>query len=283
MKKIHYILAVQSVTGALLCCNASGEFYTAAVVSGMAYSGDYDKSNSQYASGFSSGDFSSGFSVWNSSGNAKTMFGINSLCAETEYAYAVGYGNPAYSDNPGASASFNLNWSAENGSQSGTIVSAELGLGNSVNGQYIGSLSFVYGTAYTVQSVLNVTASYSNSTTQAQSLWDDTFTFVGEPNGTLGTATFTVSLDGSIGEQTSQYKGPSAAGLVTFDQIALIANFNGGASVSSIALPQGTSIEAASGTIYPTPEPSTFSLVGLGFGSLCLVWSKRKFWPAAKA
>ena len=276
VNKICNFLVIYSMVAAGSCAN--GQPYTSATVSGDAFAGVYAQSNSNEANGFTSGDFSSGFSVWTSGAQADSTFGANSLYTETSYAYEVGYGDPSYGTNPAASASYSLNWSTAGGIQSGTIVSEELGLGGSIDGQYAGSFSFVYGTPYNIQSLLTVGASFTDAASQADSIWDDTFTFVGQPDGTTGTATFTVSLDGSISEQESQYSITNLLGILNFNEVMVTDDFNNGASLAGISLPPNTSIDVASGTIYGTPEPSTFALIGTGLGSLYLCRSRRKFW-----
>ncbi|HUA38740.1 MAG TPA: hypothetical protein VMA35_10150 [Candidatus Sulfopaludibacter sp.] len=279
MKNIPYVLAIQSMVGVLLCAKAFGQSYTTATVSGDAYAGNYSQSNPSNASGSTTGDFSSGFSVWNSSAQAGAAFGFNSAYAMASYAYAVGYGNPSYGENPTASASYSLNWNMVGGSQSGTIVSVQAGLGDSVNGLYTGVLSFIYGTPFNFQSLLELNASYPYASATAASIWDDTITFLGQPTGMTGTATFTVSLTGSDTTVPSQYVGPSAAGLVTFDKTGVVGDFSSGAVLSSVELPSGASLESASGTAYPVsnvvtptfvPEPGMPCLLGLGLGGLWL-------------
>ena len=273
MKNSDNLLGIYSMIGALVCANATGQPYTSSMVSGDAYAGSYSQSNSADANGSTSGDFSSGYSQWNSRAQANSVFGFNGLYAQTSYAYAVGYGNPSYGNSPNASASYTFNWSTEGGSQSGTIINVNLGLGGSLNGQYAGSFSFVYGTQYNMQSLMTVNSSFPYASGQANSIWDDTFTFLGQPGGTVGTAMFTISLNGSIFEQDSQY----SEGGINFDQVTLTANFDSGAALSSIDLPADTTIEAASGTIYGTPEPSTFALIAMGLGGIWLYRSRQKF------
>jgi hypothetical protein len=272
MKNSDNLLAIYLMIGALVCANATGQPYTSAMVSGDAYAGSYSQSNSDSANGSTSGDFSSGYSQWNSRAQANSMFGFNSLYAQTSYAYAVGYGNPSYGNSPSASASYTFDWSTGGGSQSGTIINVNLGLGGSLNGEYVGSFSFVYGTQYNMQSLMIVNSSFPYTSGQANSIWDDTFTFSGQPNGTVGTAMFTISLAGSIFEQDTQY----SEGGMNFDQVTLTANFDNGAALSSIDLPPDTTIEASSGTIYGTPEPSTFALIAVGLGGIWLYRSRRK-------
>lgn len=281
MKRVHYVLTVHCLMGVLACQSAFGQFYTSSDVSGDAFAGKYSQSNSGYATGSTTGDYASGFSQWASQGNANSGFGLNGLYVQTKYSYAVGYGNPAYGNNPSAMASYSLVWSANGGSQSGTIISAALGLGATINSPYVGTFSFVYGTPYSIQSKLTVNSSFPNSASDANSMWDDTFTFQGQPNGTVGNATFTVLLNGSLSEQNGQSKGMTPAGFVNFDDIMLTANFNDGAMLSSLSLPANSSIMCASGTIYPTPEPSTLTFLCMSLVGLGLRWFKRKLLPAA--
>ncbi|HUA38741.1 MAG TPA: PEP-CTERM sorting domain-containing protein [Candidatus Sulfopaludibacter sp.] len=264
MGEANYFLVAQFFVGVLFCASVFGQPYTSGTVSGSAFAGNYSQSNPSHASGFTDGDFSTGFSVWDSSAQANSMFGFNGAYAEASYAYAVGYGDPSFGDNPGGSASYSLSWSTADNSQSGTIISVEAGLGDSVNGLYTGTFSFVYGTPYNIEGLLGVNVSYPYATATATSIWDDTITFLGQPDGTAGNATFTISLTGSYTMVPSQYVGPSAAGLVSFDKDELVGDFTGGAVLSNIELPENASILAASGTIYPVPEPGTFGLLGLG-------------------
>lgn len=289
MKNIPYVLAIQSMVGVLLCAKAFGQPYTTATVSGDAFAGNYSQSNPNDASGSTTGDFSSGFSVWDSSARANAMFGFNSAYAEAGYAYAVGYGNPSYGANPGASASYTLDWSTAGNSQSGTIISVQAGLGDSISGLYTGVFPFIYGTPYNVQGLLGLNASYPYAIATATSIWDDTITFLGRPTGMTGSATFTISLTGSCATVPSQYVGPSAAGLVTFDKTEVFGDFSGGAVLSNIQLPNGASLESASGTAYPVsnvvtpqfvPEPGTLCLFVLGLSGLWLYGARRKARPA---
>ncbi len=284
MKNIPYVLAIQSMVGVLLCARAFGQPYTTTTVSGYAFAGNYSQSNPNYASASTTGDFSSGFSVWDSGAQADATFGFNSAYAEAGYADAVGYGNPGFGDSPGALASYSLNWSTTDNSQSGTLISVEAGLGDSANGLYTGALSFVYGTPYNIRSLLGVNASYPNATAMATSIWDDTVTFLGQSEGTTGSATFTVSLSGFNSLVQSQYKVTNLSGTLNFNKSTVAADFSDGAVLSSIGLPSGASIEAASGTMYPVsgpvsvtfvPEPGTICLLGLGLGGLWLYRSSR--------
>lgn len=277
MEKMHNILVFPCVMAVLSCANVFGQPYTFSKVSGNAYQGAFSQANSHNANGSTSGDFSSGFNVWRSGAQADSTFGFNSISAETSYAYEVGYGSPAYGDDPAASASYSLDWSIAGSSQCGTIVSAELGLGGSLAGQYAGSFSFVYGTTYDIESLLTVDTSNTYANSQAKSVWDDTFTFSGQPNGTIGTAIFTVSLDGSISEEDSQYSISNLLGVFNYNEVTLNANFDNGADLSSIDLPANTIINDASGNIYETPEPSTVTFIGMGLGGLILYRRKRKF------
>ena len=211
----------------------------------------------------------------------------SSASATVSYSYETTYG-VARSLQPQTSAAYTLTWSTADNSQSGSIISVEAGLGETINGLYTGEFSFVYGTTYNIEGSLGVNASNASwSSAAASSLWDDTITFLGQPDGAMGDATFTVLLNGSITQQQSQYS--SYNGFYHYDQSEIIGDFSGGAELSSIVLPERTSILAASGTLYPVsetfapafiPEPGPASLLGLGLGGLWLYRSKSKTWAA---
>lgn len=278
MGETNYFLVAQFLGGVLFCASAFGQPYTGATVSGDAFAGNYSQSNPSHASGFTDGDYSSGFSVWDSSARADSVDGFNSAYAEASYAYAVGYGDPSFGDNPGASASYSLRWSTADNSQSGTIISVQAGPGDAVNSLYTGMFSFVYNTPYNIQGLLEINVSYPQASAMASSIWCDTITFLGQSDGTVGNATFTVSLSGSVIQSESQYIGPSGAGRVNFDKTEVVGDFSGGAELSGIALPEGASIVDVSGTAYPVPEPRALCLLVLGLGGICLCRSKEQFW-----
>jgi hypothetical protein len=231
-------------------------------------------------------DFSSGFVIWGGTAQANTTYGFNSAYTHLWYATLPGFVPPTAE--PATTASYSLNWSTADSSQSGTLISVEAGPGDTVNGLYTGVLSFVYGTPYNIQSLLALNASYERTAATASSVWSDTITFEGLPVGTSGNATFTVALLGSISYQTSQPTYGTEAGPQVFDGSDIIGDLSGGTTLSSIELPDGASMVAASGSMYPNsnlmtptfiPEPGTFSLLGLGLGGLWLY----RFRPKTRA
>lgn len=286
MKSIRCFFAVQFIASVLSCASAFGQPSTEASVYVYADPSIPDsQSDPHSASGFESQDTSSNFGIWDSSARANTTFGFNSAYADSAYSYETTYGFPVQVNEFAASASYSLNWCTTDNSQSGTLISVESGPGDSINGQYAGAFSFVYGTPYNIQSLLGVNSSYGGLKTYgaASSMWTDTITFLGQPDGTAGVSTFTVSLSGSITELESQFTWQSGSFLYSYDRTEIAGDFSGDATLSDLALPEGTAIEAASGTIYPVPEPGTLNLFGLGLGGLWLRRSKPKLWAALQA
>ena len=274
MKEIRYALAVQLVGGVLLCTSACAQPYTDASVSyNISVIGPFSQSDPHSASLFAYMDFSSGFVNWSATAQANTTYGFNSAYTDLRYDYVAG--EPPPSVEPATTASYSLNWSTTDNSQSGTLISVEAGPGDTVNDLYTGVLSFLYGTPYNIESLLAINASYAGTAATASSTWADTITFLGQPDGTTGEATFTVSLVGSISFQTSQPTYGTEDGPEVFDGSDIVGDFSGGAVLSSIELPVVASIESASGTLYPVPEPGAFSLLGLGLGGLWLRRFKR--------
>lgn len=277
MKSIRYVLAVQFIMGVLLCASAFGQPTTEASVTEVtAVAVPYSQSDSHSASGGSYQDTSDNSVIWGGTAQADSTFGFNSASADVSYNYDQTLYGVRTETGWAASASFNLNWSTADNSQSGIIISVQSGLGDSISGQYTGVFSFVYGMPYNIQSLLGVSASYPLAAATASSMWADTITFLGQPDGYAGSATFVVSLSGSITEPQSQSVFQYAGAPATYDQTSVVGDFSGGAVLSSIELPDGSSIEDASGFVYPVPEPGTFSLLGLGLGGLWLRRSKSK-------
>jgi hypothetical protein len=166
------------------------------------------RSNTTLADLFASMDTSSSSEVWFDRAQAQTSFGLNSAYASSQYTYTtISYVHPL-TPHPTATASYILSWSTLDHSASGNILSLSLSLSslsgsNWISGLQFGSFQFQYGTPYIIQSSLSVVASFDGggpnglaSTSGyglAKSLWSDTFTIHGQPDGTSGVAGFDVS------------------------------------------------------------------------------------------
>ncbi len=161
----------------------------------------------------------------------------------------------------GVSASYELSW-ANNGA-SGDII-GPFG-GPFLIGKHSSSLPFVYGTPYVITSLLTAGSSASilnGAGASASSLWADTFTFLGQPDGTPGSATFRVNLSGSLTSATSVN--------------AQLADSRSAASVLAaleVDLPQNSWIATGSGAHVPTlPDVgSTGILLGLASSAFALL------------
>jgi hypothetical protein len=131
----------------------------------------------------------------------------------------------------------------------------------------LGSLSFVYGKTYTIESHLTGDASAyvrNGGIDSGDSTWSDTFTFHGEPDGTTGLASFNVNLAGNL------------SGDLFFDP-ARSANASGGVS-SALRLDYNDigCMETGSG-VQSTPDGgSTLAFLTMGLSAIAMASRSRK-------
>jgi hypothetical protein len=225
-----------------------------------------------------SGDTSSGSDGWLEQSQARTSFGSNNAYASSLYAYSDDPGIHPRPESPTATASYVLSWSTLDHSSSGNILNLSLSLSalsgsNWVTGLQFGSFQFQYGTPYIIQSSLSVYSALSSTSRYAlaNSVWSDTFTIHGQPDGSSGIAGFDVNLNGSVsasstnGAPRHNFPGyPSTIDVITAD-------FSNGASLDYVFLPSGASLSADSG--FPaivTPEPSAAALLLFSASALFL-------------
>jgi hypothetical protein len=221
-------------------------------------------------------DTSSNSENWFDRSQAQASFGLNRAYSDSEYFYTeTPYVSPETA-HPTATASYTLNWSTLDHSSSGNILSLSLSLSslpgsNWITGLHLGSFQFQYGTQYIIQSSLSVYASYSfGGHALANSVWSDTFSIHGQPNGTSGVAGFDVDLNGYLSSSTSE--GPPIFNFPQYpgEYNELTADFSNGASLDYVFLPDGASLTTDSG--FPaivTPEPSAAAFLLLtGCGML---------------
>jgi hypothetical protein len=208
--------------------------------------------------------------LWVDRSQAHTTFGLNSAYADSMFTYSdFPEGNPAASNAAAiATASYILSWSTLDHSSSGNILSLSLSGNGSVSGLHLGLFQFHYGTPYIIQSSLslyaNYTGYYSANHAVANSVWSDTFTIHGQPDGVFGLAGFGLDLNGSI--SSSSVEGPPLPGSAptTPTRIDLVtANFTNGASLDYVFLPDGATLATDPDfpAIVTTPEPSAAALV----------------------
>jgi hypothetical protein len=238
-------------------------------------SGGTSQSNATLVDWSGSGDFSSGSPYWYSRARSQTSFGLNSAYATSGCNYSTA--DYPFTPNPTLTASYLLSWSTLDHSSSGNILNISLSSSNSfslplsnsvsTSGLHLGSFQFQYGTPYIIQSSLTVRASTDAvGYGLAKSVWSDTFTFQGQPQGTSGIAGFDVDLSGSFSSIATNsppyHTWPTYPGV----RELLTADFSNGASLDYIFLPTGASLTADPGFpgIVTTPEPSAAALLSLG-------------------
>jgi hypothetical protein len=230
-------------------------------------SGGTSRSNATFVDYSGSGDFSSGSPFWYSHTRSQTGFGSNSAYASSGCNYSTA--DYPFTPNPTLTASYVLSRSTLDHSSSGNILNISLSssnsfslpLSNSVSfsGLHLGSFQFQYGTPYVIQSSLTVRASTDAvGYGLAKSVWSDTFTFQGQPEGTSGIAGFDVDLSGSFSAMATN--SPPYRTWPTYPGVKelLTADFSNGASLDYIFLPAGASLTTDPGlpAIVTTPEPS---------------------------
>jgi hypothetical protein len=132
----------------------------------------------------------------------------------------------------------------------------------------LGTFSFVYGTTYTIEGRLSGSMAgfqFNGGIGGGDSIWSDTFTFHGEPNGSIGSATFVVDFTAGL-DATLNYE-PSIGG-----------DGSGGASATlSLAYSDGW-VQTGSGTTVPSAPDggSTLLLLGVGLSAIALAARKAK-------
>jgi len=268
----HRACVLMAAAVPFLCCNQveavpTTEIHITGLCSsegGLGFDDQFDSTQFQsYSVGFSDhtfgisnqGEFSGSDAAASVSffrNFVQVSVGIDSIFQRFEFGHAT------------TDASYALTWS--DGVASGNIV-GPLG-GNPVFGNQGGTLQFVYGTSYTIQSSLTAEASAYNkgangADASAKSVWTDTFTFHGQPDGSAGVAFFMTTLGGSF--KTESILGP------TYSAIESEGSVSGALRLGE--LPSGSWLETGSGTRLPSiPDAgSSGLLLGIALSAMAIV------------